>query len=134
METMATSFRSRAGELAAAALLAALCGCSTSPDRQSSLEEATLRGTVKVRGKLLPGGELNFNAVNPNRRVDARKATITRDGTYEAKVYVGQNIVTVVPPRPRNDQEGKDFFGVNYEEKLVNVSAGANTADLDFLP
>jgi hypothetical protein len=122
------------GPIAVAALLTAFCGCSTPPDRESSLEEATLKGTVKVRGKLLHGGELDFNAVNPNRRVDVRKAAISKDGRYEAKVYVGQNIVTVVPPRPRNTQEGKDFFGVNYEEKPVKVTAGENTADLDFLP
>jgi hypothetical protein len=134
METMVAWSRSCVGQIAVAALLTALCGCSTPPDRHSSLEEATLKGTVNVRGKRLQGGELNFNAVNPNRRVDMRQATISKNGTYEAKVYVGQNIVTVIPPRPRTRQEGKDFFGVNYEEKLVNVTAGENTADLDFLP
>jgi hypothetical protein len=134
METIVNWSRSRAGQFTVAALLTALCGCSTPPDRQSTLEEATLKGTVKVRGKFLQGGELSFNAVNPNRRVDVRKATISKDGRYETKVYIGQNIVTVVPPKPRNTQEGKDFFGVNYEEKPVNVAAGENTADLDFLP
>jgi hypothetical protein len=134
METTLKWSRSRAGSIVVVVLLTALCGCSTAPDRQSSLEEATLKGTVKVRGKRLQGGELNFNAVNPNRRVDMRKAMISKNGTYEAKVYVGQNIVTVFPPRPRTSQEGEDFFGVNYEEKPVNVTAGVQTADLDFLP
>jgi len=117
-----------------AALLTALAGCSAAPDRESSLEEGTVKGTVKVRGKLLEGGELNFNAVNPNRRVDARKAAIAKDGTYTAKAYVGLNIVTVFPPKPRNKQQGKEFFGVNYEERSVNVQSGENTADLEFLP
>ena len=134
METTVKRCRSRAGPIAVAALLTALCGCSTPPDRESSLEEALLKGTVKVRGKPLPGGELDFNAVNPNRRVEVRKAKVRKDGTYEAKVYIGRNIVTVFPARPRNAQEGKDFFGVNYEEKSVNITAGQNTADLDFLP
>ena len=114
--------------------LIVLSGCSAAPDRESSLEDASVKGTVKVRGKLLEGGELNFNAVNPNRKVDVRKAAIGKDGTYTAKTYVGLNIVTVFPPKPRNKQQGKEFFGVNYEEKSVNVTAGENQADLDFLP
>ena len=91
-------------------------------------------GHCQGTGKLLNGGELNFNAVNPNRRVDTRKATIGKDGTYTAKAYLGLNIVTVFPPKPRNKKEGKEFFGVNYEEKSVTVKSGENTADLEFLP
>jgi len=123
-----------AGRIALAALITALSGCSAAPDRERSQEEATVKGTVKVRGKLLEGGELNFNAVNPNRRVDVRKATIGKDGSYTAKAYVGLNTVTVFPPKPRNKQQGKEFFGVNYEEKSVTVRPGDNTADLEFLP
>jgi prepilin-type processing-associated H-X9-DG protein len=100
----------------------------------SFLEEATVTGTVKIRGKLVEGGELNFNAVNPNRRVDTRKAAIGKDGAYTVKAYLGLNIVTVTPPKPRNKQEGKEFFGVNYEEKSVTVTSGENKADLDILP
>ena len=69
--------------------------------RKLHQKKATVTGTVKVRGKLLDGGELNFNAVNPNRRVDTRKATINRDGTYTAKAYIGLNTVTVFPPKPK---------------------------------
>jgi hypothetical protein len=123
-----------AGWIAFAVHLTALAGCSAAPDRESSLDEATVTGTVKVRGKLLAGGELNFNAVNPNRKVETRKATIGTDGAYSAKVYLGQNTVTVFPPKPRNKQEGKEFFGVNYEERSVVVTAGENKADLEFLP
>ena len=117
-----------------AASLTPLSGCSEPPDRQSTLEDATVTGTVKVRGKLLQGGELNFNAVNPNRRVLARKAEISKDGTYTAKAYLGVNIVTVVPPKPKDKKEGKDFFGVNSEERTITVNPGENTADLEFLP
>jgi hypothetical protein len=89
---------------------------------------------VKVRGKLLDGGELNFNAVNPNRRVEMRKAPINKDGSYTAKVYVGLNTVTVTPPKPRYKQQGKEFFGVGYEERSITVKSGENSADLEFLP
>jgi hypothetical protein len=125
---------SLARPIALAALVTALSGCSAAPDRESSLNDATVTGTVKVRGKLLNGGEVNFNAVNPNRRVDTRKATIGKDGAYTVKAYLGLNIVTVFPPKPRDKQQGKDFFGVNYEEKSVTVTSGENTADLDILP
>ena len=120
--------------IALAAVLTTLSGCSAASDREGSLEEATVTGTVKVRGKLLEGGELNFNAVNPNRRVDTRKAAIGKDGTFTAKAYLGQNIVTVFPPKARNKQQGKEFFGVNYEEKTNHVTSGENKADLDILP
>jgi hypothetical protein len=134
MQIGARRSRPLASRIGLAALLTALSGCSAAPDRESSTEEATVTGTVKVRGKLLDGGELNFNAVNPNRRVEARKAAIGKDGTYKAKAYIGLNTVTVFPRKPRNKQEGKDFFGVNYEEKSVIVKSGDNTADLEFLP
>ena len=134
MEMKTGRSSSFAGPLVLTALVTAFAGCSAAPDRESSLEEATVKGTVKVRGKLLDGGELNFNAVNPNRRVDTRKAAIGKDGTYTTKAYLGLNIVTVFPPKPRNKQQGKEFFGVNYEEKSVNVTSGENTADLDVLP
>ena len=115
-------------------LVTLLSGCSAAPDRESSMEEATVTGTVKVRGKLLDAGELHFSAVNPNRRVDPRNAAIGKDGTYSAKAFVGRNLVTVTPRKPRNKKEGQEFFGVNTEEKSVDVKSGENTADLEFLP
>ena len=115
-------------------VLVALPGCSASPDRESSLDDATVTGTVKVRGKLLEGGELHFHAVNPNRRVDRRNAAIGKDGTFTVKTYIGRNLVTVTPPKPRNKKEGQDFFGVNSEELSVDVKPDENSASLEFLP
>jgi hypothetical protein len=121
------------GRIGLAGVLIVLAGCSA-PDRESSTDDATVTGTVKVRGKLLDGGELNFNAVNPNRRVEMRKTAIGKDGTYTAKAYIGLNTVTVTPPKPKDKKQGKEFFGVGYEERSVTVKAGENTADLEFLP
>jgi hypothetical protein len=115
-------------------LVTALSGCSAAPDRESSLEEATVTGTVKVRGKLLDGGELHFSAVNPNRRVDPRNTAVGKDGNYSAKAYIGRKLVTVTPRKPRNKKEGQEFFGVNSEEKSIDVKPGENTADLEVLP
>jgi hypothetical protein len=123
-----------AARIGQAVLVTAFSGCSTASDRESSLEEATVAGTVKVRGKLLDGGELHFSAVNPNRRVDPRNAAIGKDGTYSAKVFIGRNLVTVTPRKPRNKKEGQEFFGVNSEEQSIDVKPGENTADLEFLP
>jgi hypothetical protein len=93
-----------------------------------------VKGTVKVRGKLLDGGDLHFNASNPNRKVETRDAPIGKDGTYTVKAYVGLNVVTLTPPKAKNRAQGKAFFGVGYDEKPVVVNSGENTADLEFLP
>jgi hypothetical protein len=136
---MATMTRvARPGILAAkiglAMVVTVLSGCGAAPDRESSMNDATVAGTVKVRGKLLDDGELHWSAVNPNRRVDPRNATIGKDGTYSVKAYIGRNLVTVTPRKPRNKKEGQEFFGVNSEERSVDVKPGENTADLEFLP
>jgi hypothetical protein len=136
METMTTVARIGvlARKIGLAMLVTVLSGCSAAPDRESSMEDATVAGTVKVRGKLLDAGELRFSAVNPNRRVDPRNATIGKDGTYSIKAYIGRNLVTVTPRKPRNKKEGQEFFGVNSEERSVDVKPGENSADLEFLP
>jgi hypothetical protein len=123
-----------AGRVGLATLLTALAGCSAAPDRESSTEEATVTGTVKLHGKLLDGGELNFNAVNPNRKVEMRKATIGKDGTYLTKAYIGLNTVTLAPRKARNKKESKEVFGADADEKSITVKSGENTADLDFVP
>ena len=124
----------RAAKIVLALVVTVLSGCGAAPDRESSLEDATVAGTVKVRGKLLDAGELHWSAVNPNRRVDTRNTTISKDGTYSIKAYIGRNLVTVTPRKPRNKKEGQEFFGVNSEERTVDVKPGENTADLEFLP
>jgi hypothetical protein len=121
--------------IGSAALLTAPSGCgSGAPYVEGSTDEATVQGTAKVQGKLLEGGTLHFNASNPKRNVATRDATIGKDGTYTVKAYIGLNIVSVTPPKPRNKQQGKDFHGLEYEEKSVNVRSGENTVDLEFLP
>jgi hypothetical protein len=93
-----------------------------------------VKGTVKVRGRLVDGGVLHFNASNPNRRVETRDAPVGPDGTYTVRAYIGLNIVTFTPPKARSKAAEKAFFGVGYDERPVYVKAGENTADLEFLP
>jgi len=122
------------GLVATAMMVTALWGCGQPPYLEGSTEEATVKGTVKVRGKLVDGGDLHFNASNPNRKVETRDAAIGKDGSYTVKAYLGLNIVTLTPPKARTKAQGRDFFGVGYEEKPVDVKSGENEVNLEFLP
>lgn len=129
----------RAGALAGlvglAAMTTPLSGCAPGgPHVESSTEEATVQGTVKVHGKLVSGGVLHFNGFNAKRQVQMRDAPVGKDGRYTARAYVGTNTVTLTPPRPRDKAQGREFYGLEYDERTVNVQAGENTADLEFLP
>jgi hypothetical protein len=116
----------------AAALSAALAGCgSGTPRVDGTLEEVTVSGTVKVRGKPLNGGEVHFNPSNSRRRVGGRDAPIGKDGRYSVKTLRGQNVVTVTPP---NAARTKAYFGLEYEEKALDLNPGENTIDLEFFP
>jgi hypothetical protein len=117
------------GRWAVAAALA-LTGCgSGAPYVDGSLEEATVKGTVKVRGKFLDGGEVHFNPSNSKRPVGGRDAPIAKDGTFTVKTLVGLNVVTVTPPQARK----KAQYGLEYEEKTVDVKSGENTVTLEYL-
>jgi hypothetical protein len=116
------------------ALVSALWGCGRSPLVERSREEAAVTGTVKMRGKLVDGGVVHFNASNPTRKVETRDAAVGKDGTYVVKAYIGLNIVTLTPPQARSKAQDKAFFGVGYDERPVYVKSGENTADLEFLP
>jgi hypothetical protein len=115
-------------------LLTVLSGCSESPDRVASKEEATVKGIAKLHGKPMNAGVLHFNASNRNRTVETRDAAIGKDGSYTVKTFLGLNAVTVSAPKTRNAKEGKPYFGLEYEEKSVVVTSGENTADFEFLP
>jgi hypothetical protein len=129
------SGRALAGLIGFAAMVTAPSGCgSGGPYNESSTEEATVKGTVKVHGKLVDGGVLHFNGFNAKRQVLARDAPVGKDGKYTAQAYIGVNTVTLTPPKPRNKAQGREFFGLEYDERTVNVQSGENTADLEFLP
>jgi hypothetical protein len=115
--------------VAAPAMILAGCG-SGAPYVEGSQEEATVKGTVKVRGKPLAGGEVHFNPSNSKRQVGGRDAPIATDGTFTVKTLLGQNIVTVTPPKTRT----KAQYGLEYEEKTVDIKSGENALDLEFLP
>lgn len=130
--------RHKTTHLVFAALVAAIVGCDSSaaPYVEGSQDEATVKGTIKVKGKLMPGGTIHFNASNSKRIVPARDARIGPDGSFSLKAYVGQNIVTVSPPRKnRTEIKNRDYFGLEYADKYVEIKAGEdNLLDIDLTP
>lgn len=121
------------------ALLVPISGCGWStgaPYVEGSQDEATVKGTVKIKGKAAPGGILHFNASNSKRMVPTRDAEVQPDGSYTLKAYVGQNIVTLSPPRKnRHDIKNRDYFGLEYADEYIEVKAGEeNQFDLNLNP
>jgi hypothetical protein len=121
----------RCGVLLASACTSVLAlgvGCG-SPSATTSTTEATVHGTVKLKGKLITSGKVSFNPANINRK-DAPIATaeITKDGTYTVKTLVGGNMVSVTAPETQ-----KDPF-LQYNRVQRNVTAGENTYDIDVVP
>jgi hypothetical protein len=105
-------------------------GCGDGkPPVTSSMEEATVKGTVKIKGKPATKGEVIFDPSN-YRRKDAqpRSAPIKSDGTYEIKTLVGENAVRIGGPEAAN-------AGSSYVTFPVDVKAGeTNTLDMELPP
>jgi hypothetical protein len=66
-------------------------GCDGRPAVDSSTTEATITGTVLIKGKPAKGGEIRFDPSNVDRTVGPRSAPIGPDGTYTIKTYTGGN-------------------------------------------
>jgi len=117
-------------------LLASACACALAlgggcdaPKATSSSTEATVHGTVKVKGKLADSGQVSFNPANINRK-DAPTVTaeISKDGTYTIKTLVGGNLVTVTTPETKKDPV------LQYNRVQYNAAAGDNTYDIEVTP
>ncbi|SIO36113.1 hypothetical protein SAMN05444166_4092 [Singulisphaera sp. GP187] len=118
------------GVAVAAVLMTTLAGCgSRETPGETTLDEAQVKGTAKFHGKTLDGGTLHFNASNAKRVVGARDATIEKDGTFTIKTLVGQNVVTITPK-----SRTKATYGLEYEEKTIEVKSGENPIDIEFMP
>src|SRR3954447_16518196 len=93
--TMRSVLRGLAG-LASAGLVIVVSGCGDGrPSVDTSTTEATVKGTVSIRGKPATGGQVSFDPSNVARKSEtARKVPIGKDGSYEVKTLVGLNQVT----------------------------------------
>jgi len=102
-------------------------GGDPAPAAPSTTREANVAGTVKVRGRLVKNGVVEFDASNPNRHTPPRKAGIDKDGHYTIKTPIGPNHVVVYSKQTVGDsslQSGVD----------VDVKDGDNTFDVVLPP
>src|SRR4051794_10924741 len=87
-DTMTDRLRPRCGGWSAACCAATLIlggGCGDSSTSSSSTE-ATVHGTVTIKGKPASSGMVEFNPANINRKdVRAVSAPIGKDGSYSLK-------------------------------------------------
>lgn len=115
----------RTVDLAAAGLLTCLLGCGDGkPPVDTSREEATVKGSVTLRGKPIVKGDIRFDPSNHLRKdVTASSAPIQPDGKYEIKTLVGLNRVTFNVPELTRDPKLQDV-SLEYE-----VKPGDNTFD-----
>ena len=115
----------------ALALWMAGAGCGN--PFSSSMEEATVKGIVRVRGKPVTNGQISFRALNVNRRnAPTKNAPIGKDGSYKVNALVGENSVTVVCKElfTRQNQNLMDLE----DGQMVKIQAGDNTLDIDLPP
>lgn len=122
--------RRAAGWLALALTTTGVGGCrfSDAPPISGSLEEATVKGTVRVHGKPVTNGIVSFRTSNINRpNAPLKEAPIGKDGTYTVTTLVGENFIEVsckelFTPKNRSLLEN---------EQMVNITSGASSLDID---
>jgi hypothetical protein len=131
---MMPGIRSRRREFLAmlfSAPLVASAGCSNSgvSSNVASTTEATVHGTVTVRGKPAGEGNVYFNPANIYRKTaPIAEAKIGKDGTYTIKTLLGPNTVSISSPQINNDP--KLVGSIVYTE----VQSGDNTLDIPLMP
>jgi hypothetical protein len=115
-------------------LLIAASGCSSNPAASaltSSMEQATLKGTVRVNGKPVNNGTLSFRTAHINRpNSPTKNADINKDGTYSVTTVVGENYIEVTC-KEMNTPQAKRFRGL---EQLIMVKSGENNVDIEIPP
>jgi hypothetical protein len=109
-----------------ATLLAQGCG-DGKPSTDTSLNEATVTGTVSVKGVPATGGTILFNPSNSGRIVPARTAEIQPDGRYTVKTYTGDNQVSFA------GEVAKNNMGVGLMREYASVQSGSNEINFDLM-
>ncbi len=107
------------------------CGPAGVPSISTSLEETTIKGTVRVRGKPVDNGSVESNVANVGRtNVTLRRAPINKDGTYVLKTLVGNNSIHV------SCRELLTAKNRMFNENQFSLLAGSeeNTFDIEIPP
>jgi hypothetical protein len=114
--------------LTATVLLPLSQGCMDGkPSVDTSKTEATVSGTVRVKGVPAEGGTIVFNPSNSERIVAAKSAPINKDGTYTITTYTGGNQILFEGDLAMKNRE------IGLLREYVEVQRGTNTADFDLL-
>jgi hypothetical protein len=126
--------RQRAAVWSALALLIASSGCHSypgAPDVSGSMEEATVKGTVRVRGQPVNNGTVTFRTANVRRPTAPwHEAPIGKDGTYTVQTLVGENYIEV-SCKELNTPQNRQLLD---NERMVKIQSGENTLDIDLPP
>jgi hypothetical protein len=108
-----------------------LPGCELqggAPPVSSSLEEATVKGTVRLHGKVIDNGNIVFHCANIKRpNAGVRETSIGKDGAYSVQTLVGGNTVEL---QCRELRDPKTRRPIPYELHF-DVESGENTLDMD---
>jgi hypothetical protein len=113
------SMKQRILGLAMTGLLVAPWGClDPRGSVPTSTEEATVKGTVIIKGKPATKGIVMFDPSNYKRKDAALRTTpLKNDGTYEIKTLVGLNTVKVTGPAA--EQAGSAYVNMQYDVPAV---------------
>ena len=102
------------------------CGPGGGVSVSSSSTRASVKGTVKIQGKIAKGGEIIFDPANVKRRdAPMSRAQIGDDGHYEVETLIGVNSVTVDGPQIK-----KANLAIA-NRKQFDVQSGANEYDIE---
>ncbi len=108
-------------------LMAMGCG-DAHPPVDASRTEATVKGFVKLRGKVATGGgKIIFNPSNVERKVAAKIADIKEDGSYSLQSFTGGNEVKFYGPFIKSDP------GLALTTRYCELNAGENIVEFDLL-
>jgi hypothetical protein len=124
-----------AGILTSIALLGlAAIGCDAYPDAPpltTSMEEAGLKGTVRVNGKPVDNGTVTFRTAHIRRPNSPTKVVdIGKDGSYSVKTVIGENYVEVACKELRKAAMRRHLG----QEQMLMVESGDNTVDVNVPP
>ena len=118
----------RAGFAAWAATLALVAGCDDGrPAMDTSRAEVKVSGTVRIKGKLVDGGEIVFDPSNAERQVGAFTGKVGPDGTFAMTTYRGANVVKFRGEMLKATPE------LALTSRYFEAKAGENVVDFDLL-
>jgi hypothetical protein len=107
------------------------CGNLDTPPVSGSMEEVTVTGVVRVKGKPVTNGLLGFRTANVRRpNAPRREVAIGKDGRYTVKTLVGENFVEV-SCKEIHSRKNRELME---NEQKIMVPSGEATIDIDVPP